>query len=147
MIDQFGQEFNRDQVKDVVYGVAGELTQMTMIRFFGNGSDFYDLHWTETRQYNVRLQMTRMTVAGVTDLEYRYSAAQNNGKITSMKNYVSGEEVSYQYDELQRLIRAVTTGPEWGLSFGYDGFNRAAVAVRSAPGSCWPVLGRGPTAG
>jgi hypothetical protein len=68
------------------------------------------------------------------DLEYRYSA--NNGRITQMKNWKSGEEVSYQYDELQRLISAVTTGPEWGLSFSYDGFgNRLnqSVTKGSAP--------------
>jgi len=40
---------------------------------------------------------------------------------------VSGEEVSYQYDELGRLMAAATTGPEWGLSWAYDGFgNRLA---------------------
>jgi len=40
------------------------------------------------------------------------------------------EEITYQYDSLQRLISAVTTGPEWGLSFSYDGFgNRLTQAV------------------
>ncbi len=39
-----------------------------------------------------------------------------------MKDWVTGEEVTYQYDSLNRLISAVTTGPEWGLSFQYDGF-------------------------
>nr|WP_321472218.1 RHS repeat-associated core domain-containing protein [uncultured Paludibaculum sp.] len=35
---------------------------------------------------------------------------------------MSGEEVSYQYDQLGRLIAASTTGPEWGLAWVYDGF-------------------------
>ena len=44
------------------------------------------------------------------------------GRITQRKDWVSGEEVTYQYDSLNRLISAQTTGPEWGQSFGYDGF-------------------------
>jgi RHS repeat-associated protein len=58
----------------------------------------------------------------VADLEYRYAAGQNNGRITQMKDWVSGEEVSYSYDTLNRLIQAVTTGPQYGLNFSYDGF-------------------------
>jgi YD repeat-containing protein len=58
----------------------------------------------------------------VFDQEYRYAAAANDGRLTQMKDWVSGEEVSYQYDALSRLISAVTTGPEWGLTFSYDGF-------------------------
>ena len=75
---------------------------------------------------------------GQVDFEYRYSATQNNGTITQMKDWVSGEEVTYQYDELKRLASAVTTGPEWGLSFSFDGFgNRTAQTVTkgSAPAS------------
>ena len=34
-----------------------------------------------------------------------------------MKNWMSGEEVNYTYDALNRLATASTTGPEWGLSF------------------------------
>src|SRR5260221_6448690 len=72
------------------------------------------------------------------DMEYRYALTQNNGQITQHKDWVSGEEVTYQYDSLQRLISAVTTGPEWGQSFTYDGFgNRtgATVTKGSAPSS------------
>ena len=96
------------------------------------------VYTTETRSYNARLQLTRMTAAGQVDFEYRYSATQNNGTITQMKDWVSGEEVTYQYDELKRLTSAVTTGPEWGLSFSFDGFgNRTAQTVTkgSAPAS------------
>src|SRR5947207_1091749 len=71
--------------------------------------------------------MTRLTTMSpygspLMDMEYRYAGAQNNGQITQQKNWTSGEEVTYQYDSLQRLISAVTTGPEWGQSFTYDGF-------------------------
>ncbi len=114
-----------DWVSNVQYGTAGEMTQMTY-----GGS-------TETRQYNVRGQLTRMTWAGSpgVDLEYRYSATQNNGRITQMKDWATGEEVNYTYDSLSRLIAASTTGPEWGLSFTYDGFgNKTAQTVTKGTG-------------
>ena len=39
--------------------------------------------------------MGRQTHSGTTfDEEYRYSATQNNGKMQSKKNYVSGEDVT-----------------------------------------------------
>ena len=47
----------------------------------------------------------------VVDLEYRFSGTQNNGRVTSVKDWVSGEEVTYQYDALQRLSHAETVGP------------------------------------
>jgi RHS repeat-associated protein len=47
-----------------------------------------------------------------------------------MKDWVSGEEINHQYDELGRLIASATTGPQWGLSWTYDGFgNRLAQNV------------------
>ena len=74
---------------------------------------------TETRQ--------RLTVPGQLDLEYRFSATANDNKAISQKNYISGEELEYQYDSLGRLSRAETTtnsgsAPQWGLSWLYDGF-------------------------
>ena len=62
------------------------------------------------------------TTTTVLDLEYRFAAGQNNGRITQMKDWVSGEEATYSYDTLNRLIQAVTTGPEYGLNWAYDGF-------------------------
>jgi RHS repeat-associated protein len=97
---------------------------------------YYPYTFSETRTYNPRLQLTRLTATGV-DLEYRYSATQNNGQITQMKDWATGEEVSYGYDALSRLSSAVTTGPEWGQSYSYDGFgNRVSVTVikGTAPG-------------
>jgi len=71
-----------------------------------------------------------MTIAGVIDFEYTFSATQNNGRITKMKDWISGEEVNYAYDALNRLISATTTGPEYGLSFTYDGFgNKTSQSV------------------
>jgi RHS repeat-associated protein len=107
----------------VVYGPANEMQQ---ISFSSNGAGSY---YTETRTYNTRLQLTRMTVPGVMDMEYRFPS-QNSGQIYQQKDWVSGEEVSYAYDSLNRLITALTTDPSWGQSFSYDGFgNRTAATV------------------
>ena len=35
---------------------------------------------------------------------------------------MNGEQVDYRYDTLGRLTQAETTGEDWGLTFGYDGF-------------------------
>ena len=111
-------------VSGVSYNAAGQMTALTHAGL------------AETRQYNTRLQLTRITVAGQMDVEYRYPATGNNGQITSMKNWLNGEEVNYSYDALGRVTSAVTTGPEWGLSFGYDGFGNKVsqtVVKGSAP--------------
>lgn len=68
---------------------------------------------SETRQYNERGQLTRQTSLGM-DLEYRFSSTANDARLWQRKDHVSGEEVTYQYDQLGRLIAAATTGPEWG---------------------------------
>ena len=108
-----------DVVRDALYGPAGELTQLRVVNGYLEGPLTY---WTESRTYNARLQLATQTIAGVMNMEYHYSATQNNGRITSSKDWITGEEVTYAYDELQRLISAQTTGPEWGQSYGYDGF-------------------------
>ena len=55
-------------------------------------------------------------------MTYQYSPNHNNGQITQQLDSVSGEQVTYTYDSLQRLISAVTTDSSWGQSFTYDGF-------------------------
>jgi YD repeat-containing protein len=98
------------------YSAAEQLTQMT-----------YGYNYTETRTYNANLQLTNITnsVLGV-NLDYRYgdpnTAANNNGRVRQVKDNVSGEEVTYTYDSLNRLTQAATTDATWGQSFGYDGF-------------------------
>ena len=62
-------------------------------------------------------------------MEYRYAAGQNNGRITQQKNWTSGEEVTYTYDSLNRLVGAATTGPEWGAQYVYDGFGNLTQKV------------------
>ena len=104
-------------VSGITYGPAGQLLTATY------------LGYNETRQYNVLNQLTRLTTTGTggIDIQYSYSATQNNGKITQMQDYVTGEQVSYTYDALLRLASAATTAnpsvPQWGQSFyTYDGF-------------------------
>ncbi len=110
-------------VSGVAYNAASQMTQMT-----------YE-GWTETRQYNELNQLKRITVPGAADWEYTFSATQNNGRITKAKDWVTGEEVNYTYDALNRLIAASTTGTGWGLSFGYDGFgNKLTQALTKGSG-------------
>jgi RHS repeat-associated protein len=110
-------------VSGVSYGAADQLTQIT-----------YDGR-TETRVYNSRFQLTRLTVPGSMDLEYRYSTTANNGQITQQKDWLSGEEVNYTYDSLARLIQAATTDATWGVAYGYDGYGNLL--------SKGPVTGKG----
>ncbi|MFN7995973.1 MAG: hypothetical protein U0Q18_20345 [Bryobacteraceae bacterium] len=120
-------------VDQVQYGPANELLQMR------NSPPNLGTR-VDTFQYNALLQLTRNTSttdgSTVLDLQYSYSTTQNNGKITQSQNFLTGETVAHQYDALQRLSSAATTGPQWGLSFTYDGFgNRLSQAVTkgSAP--------------
>jgi RHS repeat-associated protein len=109
----------------VTYGLSGELLSLN----------------NETRTYNSRLQLTRITTNGGANMEYRYSPTQNNGQITQQKDWnPGGEEVTYTYDSLQRLIGAVTTDSSWGQAFTYDGFgNRTSASVTQgmAPHGNW----------
>jgi len=43
------------------------------------------------------------------NMTYNFSATQNNGRILSSADGVTGENVSYTYDSLNRLIAAATT--------------------------------------
>ncbi len=102
-------------VSGVTYG--GPSGQLSALSYSG---------YNEARLYNVRGQLTRLTATGdglpSVDLEYRFSATNNDGRITQMEDWVSSEEVNYQYDSLGRLTLAETTGPQWGQSFSCDGF-------------------------
>ena len=116
---------NANTLATATYGVAGELLSLWMAQAYSSGM-------TETRAYNSLMQMTRQTVTlqGQTftymDLEYRYPTGQNNGRITQAKDWMTGEEVTYTYDAVQRLVQAQTTADAqsggWGTAYGYDGF-------------------------
>jgi YD repeat-containing protein len=105
------------------YDTLGRLSTLT---YFGS---------TETRQYNSLNQLTGMTVAGMMDMEYRYPVGQNNGRISESIDHVTGEDVTYTYDALNRLIQAETAGAGWGQAFAYDGFGNltSKTATKGTP--------------
>ena len=112
-------------VNGVTYNPAGQLTQMIS----SSG--------TETRSYNNMGQLTNITVPGAINLTYTYSTSgQNNGKILSQTDAITGETVTHAYDSLNRLICSYggnssvqaancptnPAGAVWGQGFQYDGF-------------------------
>jgi YD repeat-containing protein len=106
------------------YGVAGERLGLT---YFG---------YSESRDYNNLLQMTRMTVSGMMDMQYVYQAGQNNGRIVQSIDGIANETVNYSYDLLNRLSAASATNGSWGQAFTYDGFGNLTaktVTQGSAP--------------
>jgi len=96
--------YNLPVLSGVTYNASGQMTQM--------GS--------ETRSYNIMGQLTNIH-SGSLNITYNYSATQNNGKITSQVDNLTGEQVTYAYDSLERLI-AAQAGSTWGQGFAYDPF-------------------------
>ena len=119
-------------VSNVVYGAAGQLQQMVYNDTSIGGG------FTETRTYNTNLQLTQIAATPTSgtgmNLQYQYGAAgtANNGRVTQVTDLVSGEQVTYQYDSLNRLTQATTTDTtQWGLSFQYDGFGNLTGQPRT----------------
>ena len=89
---------------------------------------------TANRTYNSLQQMTSIAAPGMS-MTYNYSPTKNNGQITSSKDNVSGETVSYQYDALKRLLSASGTG--WSESYTYDGYGNL---TQMSPTGSAPML-------
>ena len=53
-------------------------------------------------------------------MTYNYSATQNNGRIASSVDGVTGENTTYSYDALNRLTNA--SNSLWSEAYTYDGF-------------------------
>ena len=78
---------------------------------------------TETRTYNTMMQLISQSVPGFLNMTYTYSGTQNNGRITSSADGITGENTSYTYDALNRLVGASSASRHpWSGSYGYDGF-------------------------
>ena len=90
----------------------------------------------ETRTYNSMTQLTSLVASASAgpslNLSYAYPATQNNGKITSQTDHISGEQVVYTYDALNRLASSTATSNSWGLSYNYDGFGNLTGQVVTA---------------
>jgi RHS repeat-associated protein len=127
-------------VSGVTYGASSELLSMTYRPYASTPSI------TESRTYNSLGQLVNLANANYSgtfmNLEYNYTTGANNGKINSQTDYVSGEQIAYAYDSLNRLISAVTTAASdqvatpWGQGFSYDGFGNLTaktVLKGSAP--------------
>ena len=128
------------QVSGIQYDASGAMKEMV-----------YSLQGhsvKETRTFDPLGQMTRMTGvdlnagnAQVFDLEYVFPAAgANNGRIGSMKDWVTGENVTYVYDQLNRLDAANGTGVpgvigSWARDYQYDGFGN----LKSDGAASWGV--------
>ena len=124
---------NPNSMKSLVTGTAfNKAGQMTSLTAYGG---------TETRAYDTNtLQLTAIQVPGSLDLGYVYPAAgTNNGRISAETNNLTNTQVSYTYDQLNRLATAVSTtggNTNWGLGFSYDVYgNRTGqtVTAGSAP--------------
>ena len=130
-------------VRNVTYGPAGEMTYMEYLQEAGGA------FWRqETRRYNERLQLTHhpITRDGSPNLEYEYlyNEGANAGRVARINEGISGEDVVYQYDNLNRLIRAETTATstiDWGQHYHYDGFGnlrrKEAVKGAATPDTDW----------
>jgi RHS repeat-associated protein len=75
---------------------------------------------TETDTYNNMMQLVSQTVPGYLNMTYNYSPTQNNGRITSSVDGITGENTSYTYDALNRLTGA--SNASWNGTYQYDGF-------------------------
>ena len=109
-------------IASATYGPAGEMATLT------------SAVGTETRTYNSLLQLTHQVVPNYMDMTYNYSSTQNNGRITSSVDAVTGENVTYGYDAWNRLTTATASGM-WSEAYGYDGFGNltAKAGTGGAP--------------
>ncbi len=78
------------------------------------------------------LQLTRMTVPGMMDMQYVYAAGANNGRITQSIDGIGGETVNYSHDALNRLTAAGAANGTWGQAFSYDGFGNLTGKTATA---------------
>ena len=136
------------------YDANGRLSGMTMDS--GNGpqpfasatytpsGQLYQLSYglgTETRTYNSMMQLITQSLPGYMNMTYNYSSTQNNGRITSSVDGITGESTTYTYDALNRLTSA--SNSLWGQSYGYDGFgnltskSQANGSPNPSPAQTW----------
>jgi YD repeat-containing protein len=109
------------------YTPAGQLYQLS----YGLG--------TETRTYNSMMQLITQSLPGYLNMTYYYSATQNNGRISSSVDGITGEGTWYTYDALNRLTAAQNSS--WNEAYGYDGFgNLTSKAGQGGSPNAAPLI-------
>ena len=91
----------------------------------------------ETRSYNSLGQLISLSSGSGVNRTYNYPTGNDNGKISSMYDAVSGETVTYAYDSLNRMISASdckqqngTCVVQWAEGYTFDPFgNLTAKAL------------------
>jgi RHS repeat-associated protein len=139
--------------QNVQYDFAGRLTNWQR----HTGGNNFDTSVAETLGYNVNGQLTSMSWSyqdpvydrwgAASGIQYVYSASQNNGQITQAVETWSGQNISYQYDALKRLISAASTPTgggapaAWTETMQYDGFGNLTAKVLNGTATSIPVNG------
>jgi RHS repeat-associated protein len=116
-------------VSGVQYDYAGRLTGISWLDGPAGNCGGCNTA-SENRTYNVNGQRGSMSWTGIYgsslgQIQYVYSATQNNGQIT--QEIDSGTAITYQYDVLKRLTSASSTGSN--QTFQYDGFGNLTAKV------------------
>ena len=73
------------------------------------------------------------------NLQYNFPSTENNGKISSQTDVISGETVTYAYDSLNRLATA-SSSANWGQSYTYDGFGNMTDQTSTVSAPDWHVV-------
>jgi YD repeat-containing protein len=68
------------------------------------------------------------------DMSYRYTAGQNNGRITQAYDGVLNQTTNYTYDALNRLSTASIVETGIGEQMSYDGFGNLTGMNGTDPG-------------
>jgi RHS repeat-associated protein len=133
---EFGTTVN--DASGVTYNAAGQLTALAHPAEPG-------FNYSESFTYNGRNQLTNLTInkvrtifppgtTPVANLTYTYPAT-NAGRIDSMTNAISGETVSYEYDQLSRLMAA--NAQQWTQAYTYDPFGNLYKKTGTGLAAAW----------
>jgi len=130
-------------------------SQLSTLNYGGYGplvnSGYYGTStFTETRTYNSLMQLTGLTnglasefySATMVNMQYNYTAGQNNGRVAQTVDGVLGETVNYTYDVWNRLTTAAATNGNWGEQYTFDNFSNLTgktSTAGSAPSMSVPV--------
>jgi RHS repeat-associated protein len=110
-------------VKNAQYSPSGRITSIQ--KLIPGTTQYY----LESRQYNSRNQLTRLTAGPETpgandlprvDLTYVYDPTRNDGRIQSIVDSVANETLLYSYDSAGRLHSVETADNRLAQSFEYD---------------------------